>query len=66
MLFVDEGCNGLPVATRFKSEPESELIVTPLYEKRSYEQKLDRDEINAIFNELFANPESYLPKKKEA
>lgn len=66
MLFVDEGSDGLAVATRFKSDPESELIITPIYEKRAYEQKLDSMDINEIFNELFANPEKYLPKKKAA
>lgn len=47
MMFVDEGHEGRPVAMMMKSDLE--VIITPVYQKKAYEKKLNAGQIKEIF-----------------
>lgn len=52
-LFVDMGCNGLPIAMMFKTDTEP--TITPIYQKREFARKLTDDEIKELFKHIFDN-----------
>lgn len=53
-LWVDSGVGGMPVAMGFQSDRE--ITVTPIYEQAEYARKLTLQEIQEVFDYVFANP----------
>jgi hypothetical protein len=54
-LWVDQGVGGLPVAMGYQSD--SEILLTPIYEKSEFARKLTIEEIRQLFDYIFTHPE---------
>ena len=54
-LWIDLGYGGLPVATEYQSTRE--VILTPVYQNRSFRRKPSAEELTSLFQYVFDHPE---------